>query len=135
MVIGCKKSEGAAQSGWFHCSIQAEPLLNFASRDDFAERHMQDFSHRFKEGVRLIRVEDLVAGHHCDQIFSIAEVDDAVRPAEDHVDRLNRIAGDFKLYGLSGGNVPLPDQPVPVHDDELFPFGVVPVLPLGNAGP
>ena len=96
---------------------------------------MQDFSHRVKEGIRLIRVEDLVAGHHCDQIFGIAEVDDAVRPAGDHVDCLNRIAGDFKLYGLSGGNVPLPDQPVPVHDDELFPFGVVPVLPLGNAGP
>ena len=29
---------GTAQSGRSHCSIQAEPLLNFAGRGDFAER-------------------------------------------------------------------------------------------------
>ena len=31
-------SGGTAQSGRSHCSIQAEPLLNFAGRADFAER-------------------------------------------------------------------------------------------------
>ena len=31
-------SGGTAQSGRSHCSIQAEPLLNFAGRTDFAER-------------------------------------------------------------------------------------------------
>ena len=31
-------SGGTAQSGRSHCSIQAEPLLNFAGRGDFAER-------------------------------------------------------------------------------------------------
>lgn len=29
------KSPGTAQSGRFHCSIQAKPLLNFAGRGDF----------------------------------------------------------------------------------------------------
>ncbi|MDO5305224.1 MAG: hypothetical protein Q4E87_06585, partial [bacterium] len=31
-------SGGTAQSGRSHCSIQAESLLNFAGRADFAER-------------------------------------------------------------------------------------------------
>ena len=31
-------SGGTAQSGRSHCSIYAEPLLNFAGRADFAER-------------------------------------------------------------------------------------------------
>jgi len=37
-------SGGTAQSGRSHCSIQAEPLLNFAGRADFAERctHLKD---------------------------------------------------------------------------------------------
>ena len=34
-------SGGTAQSGRSHCSIQAEPLLNFAGRGDFAERRTQ----------------------------------------------------------------------------------------------
>ena len=34
-------SGGTAQSGRSHCSIQAEPLLNFAGRADFAERCTQ----------------------------------------------------------------------------------------------
>ena len=34
-------SGGTAQSGRSHCSIQAEPLLNFAGRADFAERRTQ----------------------------------------------------------------------------------------------
>ena len=32
-----KLSGGTAQSGRSHCSIQAEPLLNFAGRGDFAQ--------------------------------------------------------------------------------------------------
>jgi len=36
-------SGGTAQSGRSHCSIQAEPLLNFAGRADFAERCTQVF--------------------------------------------------------------------------------------------
>ena len=41
-------SGGTAQSGRSHCSIYAEPLLNFAGRADFAERHMQSFPFRLK---------------------------------------------------------------------------------------
>lgn len=36
-------SGGTAQSGRSHCSIQAEPLLNFAGRADFAERRTHYF--------------------------------------------------------------------------------------------
>ena len=35
-------SGGTAQSGRSHCSIQAEPLLNFAGRADFAERRTHE---------------------------------------------------------------------------------------------
>ena len=40
-------SGGTAQSGRSHCSIQAEPLLNFAGRADFAERrtHLSEKFH------------------------------------------------------------------------------------------
>ena len=44
-------SGGTAQSGRSHCSIQAEPLLNFAGRADFAERRTQGIDDIFTEDV------------------------------------------------------------------------------------
>lgn len=48
-------SGGTAQSGRSHCSIQAEPLLNFAGRADFAERrtHLVDSQNLLKEETSL----------------------------------------------------------------------------------
>ena len=46
-------SGGTAQSGRSHCSIQAEPLLNFAGRADFAERRTQPYLVRYLEDGRL----------------------------------------------------------------------------------
>ena len=54
-------------------------------------------------------------------------------PAGNHVNSLDFITGNFKLYRFAGVDVPLLDQSVTGNHDEQFPFGVVPVLPLGDA--
>lgn len=82
----------------------------------------------------MVRVKDLVAGHDRHQIFRLGQVDDVVGPAGDHMDRLDLIPGNLKLHRLAGVDVPLLNQAVTGHDDEQLPFGVVPVLPLGDAG-
>ena len=81
----------------------------------------------------MIRVEDLVAGHHRHQILCLRQVDDVVGPAGNHVDRLNFVPGNLKLHRFSGVDVPFLNQAVPSHHDEQFPLGVVPVLPLRDA--
>ena len=81
----------------------------------------------------MVRVKDLVAGHDRHQIFRLGQIDDVVGPAGDHVDRLDLIPGNLKLHRLAGVDVPLLNQAVTGHDDEQLPFGVVPVLPLGDA--
>ena len=48
------KSHGTAQSGRFHCSIQAKPLLNFAGRGDFAQRRMHRVSFRITRASKLL---------------------------------------------------------------------------------
>ena len=79
-------------------------------------------------------IKNLVAGHHRYQIFGFGKIDDVVRPAGDHVYRLDLISGNLKLHGFPGVDVALTDQAVTRHHDEQLPLGVVPVLALGNAG-
>ena len=45
-----------------------------------------------EKGVGLVGVEDLVAVHHCDEIFCVGEVDDVVGVAGKHVDGLDVVA-------------------------------------------
>ena len=58
-----------------------------------------------------------------------------MRPAGDHVHRFDLVTGHLKLHHLAGVDVPLLDEAVTVHHDELLPLAVVPVLPLGDARP
>lgn len=81
----------------------------------------------------MVRVENLVAGHHRHQIFRFRQVDDVVGPAGNHVDGLDLVTGNFKLYRFAGVDVPLLNQSVTSHHNEQLPLGVVPVLPLGDA--
>ena len=82
----------------------------------------------------MVRVKDLVAGHDRHQILRVAQVDNVVRPAGDHVDALDLFPADLKLHRFAGRDVTLLNQPVAVHHDELLPLAVVPVLALGDAG-
>ena len=92
--------------------------------------------HRFKIGIRFIRIEDLVAVHHGHQVLGVGEVDDVVGVAGEHVDGLDVVAGDLPFQDLAFGvvEVPLLDEAVALDHDELLELGVVPVLALGDAG-
>ena len=85
-----------------------------------------------EEGVRSLRVENLVAVHDRDKILSLREVDDVVRISGQHDDALNLVARDFELDNLIRTLFPLLDQAVAGNNDELLPFGVVPVLTFGD---
>ena len=54
-------SGGTAQSGRSHCSIQAEPLLNFAGRADFAERRTHFAGAELKNAIRRTMKELMCA--------------------------------------------------------------------------
>ncbi len=81
----------------------------------------------------MVRVENLVAVHHRHQIFRFGQIDDVVSPAGNHVDSLDLVSGNLKLYRFPGVNVALLNQAVTSNHDKQLPLGVVPVLPLGNA--
>lgn len=85
-----------------------------------------------EESIRPLRVENLVAVHDRDKILSLREVDDVVRISGQHDDALNLVARDFELDDLVRTLFPLLDQAVAGNNDELLPFGVVPVLTFGD---
>ena len=53
--------------------------------------------YRFKVCVWFVGVEDFVAVHYCDEIFSVGEVDDVVGVPRKHVDRFNPVSTHFKI--------------------------------------
>ena len=60
----------------------------------------------------MVRVKNLVAGHHRHQILRLGQVNDIVGPAGNHVDSLNLVPGNLKFYRFSGIDVPFLDQAV-----------------------
>ena len=91
------------------------------------------FLHNLKKSIRSLRVEYLIAGHYCDQILCITQVNDIVCPAGNHVDSFNLIAGHFKIDDLVRADLAFLDQAVTSYNNEELPLGVVPVLALGDA--
>ena len=79
-------------------------------------------------------VEKLIGPHDSDEGIGIGEIDDVVGVAGEHVDGLDAVATDVKLDHLVGADAALLDEGVAADDDEELPLGVVPVLPLGDAG-
>ena len=55
--------------------------------------------------------------------------------AGEHVDGLYSLAAHLKVQHLVRADAPLLDQGPAAHHDEQLPLAVVPVLPLGDAGP
>ena len=55
--------------------------------------------------------------------------------AGEHVDGLYPLAAHLKVQHLVRADAPLLDQGPAAHHDEQLPLAVVPVLPLGDAGP
>ena len=98
-------------------------------------------SHRLKERIRMCRIEDLVGPHQRDQVLGLAQVDDVVGIAGQHVHSLDPVTAHFKFYHfvrLAGSRIcsdpALLDQAVAGNHDEEFPLGIVPVLAFGDAG-
>ena len=81
----------------------------------------------------MVRVKNLIAGHHRHQVLCFRQVDNIMCPAGNHVDRLHLIAGNLKLHRFAGVDIPFLNQSVTGNHDEQLPLGVVPVLPLGDA--
>ena len=75
-----------------------------------------------EEGIWFVRIEHLVAVHHCHQILGVAEVDDVVRITRKHVHRLDVVAAHLKLDNFVRAFLALLNQPATFHDDEKFPF-------------
>ena len=88
--------------------------------------------HRFPECIRMSRIKDLIAGHNSNQILGVRQIDDIVCPSRNHINRFNLLTTDFKFHGLSGIDIPLLDQAVPMDNNELFPLTIVPMLALGD---
>ena len=82
----------------------------------------------------MIWIKLFVRPHQGDEVLGIGQVDDVVRPAGDHVNGFDFVAGNLKGYLFIGVNIALLNQSTSTDDDEELPFGIVPVLSLGDAG-
>ena len=81
-------------------------------------------------------VKHFVAVHHSHKVLGLAQINDVVRVAREHVDRLDPVPGDFPFQDLVGGviEVPLLDEAVALDHDELLKLGVMPMLPFRDTG-
>lgn len=82
----------------------------------------------------MVGIKELVRPHEGDEVFGIAEIDDIMRPAGDHVDGFDLVAADLKADLLVRMDIALFDQRATTDDDKELPLRVVPVLTLGDAG-
>ena len=82
----------------------------------------------------MIWVKLFVRPHQCDKIFGGGQVDNTVRPAGDHVNGFDFVAGNLEGYLFVGVDIALLDQRTSADNNEKLPLGIVPVLPLGDAG-
>ena len=90
--------------------------------------------HNFKKRIWMIRIKLLVCPHQGDEVLGIGQVDDVVSPAGNHVNSFDFVAGNLKGYLFIGVDISLLDQRSSADDDEKLPLGIVPMLPLGDAG-
>ena len=82
----------------------------------------------------MIRIKRLIRPHDRHQILRIAQVDDIVGIAGQHMDGLYLVAGNLKLDHLIRADFALLNEAVAGHHNKELPLGVVPVLALGDAG-
>lgn len=87
-----------------------------------------------KVGVGPVRIEYLVAVHDGDEVFGIGEVDDVVGVAGEHDDTLDFVTTHLVVEDFVGAFLAELDEAVACNNNKLFPFGVMPMLALGDAG-
>lgn len=85
-----------------------------------------------KVGVGPVRIENLVAVHDGDEVFGVGEVDDVVGVTGEHDDGLDFVTTHLVVEDFVGAFLAELDEAVARNDDELFPFGVMPMLSLGD---
>ena len=111
---------------------RASCSMNSDNRDDRLSM-IDNLFYGFEVCVWLVRIKDLVAVHDCDQILCLTEVDDVMGVSGQHVDALDVVATNLKLYHLVCTQFALLDKAMTGHNNEEFPFCVVPVLTFGDA--
>ena len=75
-----------------------------------------------EEGIRFVRVEDLVAVHHGDEILRVGKVDDVVGVTRKHVNDLDVVTAHLELYHLVGAYLTFLNKSVPRYYYKEFPF-------------
>ena len=84
-------SGGTAQSGRSHCSIQAEPLLNFAGRADFAERRTQEAAKKVEDGIE----ETLTYCDFPSEHWTRIRTNNVIERLNREIRRRTRVVGSF----------------------------------------
>ena len=82
----------------------------------------------------MVGIEQLVRPHKGDEVLCVAEINDIMRPAGDHVNSFDLVAADLKADLFIRVDIALLDQRVTADDDEELPLTVMPMLTLGDTG-
>ena len=82
----------------------------------------------------MIRVKAFVCPHEGDEVFRFGEVDDIMGIAGEHMDDLDVFPVYVEVQHFVGIDLTLLNETFPGDYDEQLPFGVVPMLSLGDTG-
>ena len=88
------------------------------------------YSNLLEERIRPLWIEHLIAGHDCDKVLCVRQIDDVVGPTWNHVNSFNLVSRYFKLYSLTGIDVSFLNQAVTLDNNEKLSFAVMPVITL-----
>ena len=80
------------------------------------------------------RVKGFVGPHDGNQVLGVAQVDNVMGIAGQHMYRLDMFAANLKVEHFIGTHLPLLDEPVAADHHEELPLGMVPMLAFGDAG-
>src|SRR5574344_1398040 len=95
---------------------------------------MTTLLYRFKIRIRFIGVKKFVSPHNRYKVLCLGEVNDIVGIAREHVDTLDVVSIHFKLNYFISAKFALLDKTMTGHHNEELPLGIMPMLPLCDAG-
>ena len=87
-----------------------------------------------KKRIRVVRIKRLICPHQRDKILRLAQIDDIVGAARQHMNGLRLLAPHLKFQHLITADAALLNQGVACNNNEKLPLGIVPVLALRDAG-
>lgn len=82
----------------------------------------------------MVWIKYLITSHNSDEILCVRQVDNVVSPTRNHINRFNLISANLKFHSFPCVDISLLNQTMAMYNNELFPLGVVPMLPLGDSG-